>query len=320
MSNSPSISDCTFESILQAALALRSGHLVAFPTETVYGLGADASNEKAVNKVYRVKERPLDHPLIVHVSSFNRVKLWVVDIPEYAYRIADEFWPGPVTLILKRSNLARDFITGGQDSVGIRIPSHPIALQLLEQFEKLGGLGVVAPSANRFGRVSATSAQDVEDELGHRLGSKDLILNGGYSEIGIESSIVDCRNLLPRIIRPGAVTKSLFSTVTNFSEKEITSDLRVSGSLSHHYSPSAKVFLDKEPTPGQGFLALAKFSTPQRVIRLGSPKTHHEFARILYSTLRRADNLGIEELVIWQPEGEGLEVAIRDRLKRASQN
>ena len=320
MSNSPSISNCTLESIHQAAVALKGGHLVAFPTETVYGLGADASNEKAVNNVYRVKERPLNHPLIVHVSSLHGMKLWAVDIPEYAYKIAEEFWPGPVTLILKRSNLARNFITGGQDSIGIRIPSHPIALQLLEQFENLGGLGVAAPSANRFGRVSATSAQDVEDELGHYFGSEDRILDGGYSSIGIESSIVDCRNFHPRILRPGAVTKSLFSSVTNFSEEEISSDLRVSGSLSHHYSPSANVFLDVEPLPGQGFLALAKFSTPKKVIRLGSPRTHHEFAQILYSTLRKADTLGIGEIVIWQPEGEGLEVAIRDRLKRASQN
>ena len=173
------INNPTLDEIKKAAKALKDGHLVAFPTETVYGLGADATNEEAVSRIYSVKGRPKDHPLIVHISSINQLSNWARDIPECAIKLAKEFWPGPMTLILKRSDLAKDFITGGQDNVGLRIPNQPVALALLSEFESLGGLGIAAPSANRFGAVSPTSSNDVVDELGEYFQSEDLILNGG---------------------------------------------------------------------------------------------------------------------------------------------
>ena len=172
------ISNCTNSAIKKAARALKDGHLVAFPTETVYGLGADANNAKAVGRIYSVKGRPMDHPLIVHISSINFLDKWAINIPDYAIKLARTFWPGPLTLILKRSELARQYITGGQESVGIRVPSQKIALQLLTEFENLGGVGIAAPSANRFGAVSPTNANDVNEEIGTYLSSKYYILDG----------------------------------------------------------------------------------------------------------------------------------------------
>ena len=200
------ISNPTQGEIKMAAKALKDGHLVAFPTETVYGLGADATNEKAVSRIYSVKGRPNDHPLIVHITSINLLEKWAVEIPEYALKLAREFWPGPMTLILKRSNLAKDFITGGQESIGLRVPDHLVAQALISEFEKLGGYGVAAPSANRFGAVSPTTADAVEEELGDFLQAKDLILDGGHSYIGLESSVIDCTKDNPVVLRPGAVT------------------------------------------------------------------------------------------------------------------
>jgi L-threonylcarbamoyladenylate synthase len=175
------ISNPTQVEIKKAAQALKDGHLVAFPTETVYGLGADATNEKAVSRIYSVKGRPTDHPLIVHISSINQLDKWAVDIPEYAIKLAKEFWPGPMTLILKRNKIAKDFITGGQDNVGVRVPSHPVAIGLLSEFEKLGGSGVVAPSANRFSAVSPTNTYAVTEEIGGKLSKSDIIIDGGNS-------------------------------------------------------------------------------------------------------------------------------------------
>ena len=178
-------------SIHEAAAALKRGQLVAFPTETVYGLGADAENPDAVAKIYAVKQRPIDHPLIVHIANKEAATEWAVEIPQYALKLADAFWPGPMTLILKRSSLAKDFITGGQMSVGLRVPNHLVALELLRSFSELGGKGIAAPSANLFGRVSPTSADAVHSELGSRLSDGDLILEGGNSAVGIESTIID---------------------------------------------------------------------------------------------------------------------------------
>ena len=194
------INNPTEVDIKKAAQALKDGHLVAFPTETVYGLGADATNEKAVSRVYSVKARPTDHPLIVHISSINQLGKWAIDIPDYAIKLARKFWPGPLTLILKRSDLAKDFITAGQENVGIRVPEHQAAQKLLKQFEDLGGLGVVAPSANRFGAVSPTTSNHVKEELGETLRTFDLILDGGPSSIGIESTIVSCLDSQPVIL------------------------------------------------------------------------------------------------------------------------
>ena len=194
------ISNCTASIIRDAALALKEGHLVAFPTETVYGLGADATNEKAVSRIYEVKGRPTDHPLIVHISSMELLDKWASEIPEYAIKLAGAFWPGPMTLVLKRTDLAKDFITGGQDTVAIRVPFHTLANQLLKEFESLGGDGVAAPSANRFGKVSPTNSQAVEEELDNFLLENDQILDGGQSQIGIESTIIDCtKHFTPRL-------------------------------------------------------------------------------------------------------------------------
>ena len=208
------ISRPTQNEIKRAAKTLKDGHLVAFPTETVYGLGADATNEKAVSRIYSVKGRPTDHPLIVHISSINQLDKWTIDIPEYALMLASEFWPGPMTLILKRSSLAKDFITGGQDNVGVRVPAHPTALAMLAKFDEAGGHGVAAPSANRFGAVSPTTSAAVDEELGDYLGTGDLILDGGQSQVGIESTIIDCTNSAPKVLRPGRVTLEIIQAVT----------------------------------------------------------------------------------------------------------
>ena len=200
------LSVCSTESIRDAALALKNRHLVAFPTETVYGLGADATSSEAIARVYQAKGRPADHPLIVHIASMDGLGEWSRDIPEYAIALARDFWPGPLTLVLKRSELAQDFITGGQDTVGLRVPAHPIALALLNEFIAVGGKGIAAPSANRFGAVSPTNADAVAEELSSHLLEGDLILDGGQSLIGLESTIVDCTGPAPMILRLGAIT------------------------------------------------------------------------------------------------------------------
>lgn len=292
---------------------------MAFPTETVYGLGADATNELAVNRIYEVKGRPPDHPLIVHISSLNKLDTWAKDIPDYALDLARMFWPGPMTLVLKRKEIAMDFITGGQDSVGIRVPSDPIALELLTRFEQLGGLGIAAPSANRFGQVSPTSSRDVQKELGGYLSSQDIILEGGKSEIGIESTIIDCRNAQPAILRPGAITNSMVeSVVESVSESLEDSGVRVSGKLEKHYAPKARVIINQPPKPGQAFIALSFFPTPKGVYRILSPESSNDFAKNIYAGMRMADELGFDELVIEIPEGRGIEVALLDRVSKAA--
>jgi len=318
-----------------AAVNLAAGNLVAFPTETVYGLGADATNSAAIARIYAVKGRPTDHPLIVHISSMQRMGDWAEKIPEYAIKLARNFWPGPMTLVLNRSELAQDFITGGQDTVGIRVPDHVVARALLEAFENLGGKGVAAPSANRFGQVSPTTAAAVIDEIGEYLEPTDQVIDGGACAVGVESTIIDCTSDAPRILRPGAITAAMIETcsgiqvgkiadspslgVVNNSSEMISVDLiRVSGSLENHYAPAAKVLLCEIPTEGQGFIALASIETPPGVIRLASPRNDEEFAQILYSALRQADIQGLAEVVVTQPIGIGIAVAIRDRLRRAT--
>ena len=314
------ISNCTADAISKAAKALKDGHLVAFPTETVYGLGADATNENAVSQVYAVKGRPTDHPLIVHISSINQLDKWAVDIPEYAIKLAQEFWPGPITLILKRSQLARDFITGGQESIGLRIPDQQVALKLIEEFEGLGGLGIAAPSANRFGSISPTTASAVDIELSSFLGSRDQILDGGQCTIGVESSIINCTKATPVVLRPGAVSIEMIERVTGFErlQNSIESDIKASGLLQSHYAPKAKVSLGMRTVPGDGFLAIAKIPTPIGTVRLASPKSNKEFAQVLYSALRLGDQFGLKNIVVVEPTGEGLAVAIRDRLNKAA--
>ena len=306
----------------KAAKTLLEGNLVAFPTETVYGLGADALNKQAVARVYQVKGRPVDHPLIVHIHSMQVMGQWVDDVPEYAISLARDFWPGPMTLIFKRSSLAQDFITGGQDTVGIRVPNHTVALALLEAFHNLGGRGVAAPSANRFGHVSPTTAKAVSDELTQYLLPEDQIMDGGPCSVGVESTIIDCTGDLPRILRPGAITEEMIKESTGLTDLAPTTSTdetpRVSGSLEKHYAPAAKVLLDQTPVAGQGFIASSRRVTPTGVTRLAAPKNADEFARDLYTALRKADELGLQEVVVEQPQGDGIAVAIRDRLSRAA--
>lgn len=305
-------------SIQEAAAALKRGQLVAFPTETVYGLGADAENPDAAARIYAVKQRPTDHPLIVHIADKEVAKEWAVEIPQYALKLADAFWPGPMTLVLKRSSLAKDFITGGQITLGLRVPNHPVALELLRSFSELGGKGVAAPSANLFGRVSPTSADAVQSELGSRLSDGDLILEGGSSEVGIESTIIDCTQSRPRILRPGAISAEQIMTTINMSMLDAGEKIRVSGALDSHYAPRAKVILNAEAKPGDGLIAKSDVATPPQVTRLASPATDEEYAQQLYAALRKADQLGLEKVVAITPTGVGIALAIRDRLGKAS--
>ena len=323
MSNSPFLSSCTADTIRDAAAALKAGHLVAFPTETVYGLGADARNPDAVKRIYDVKGRPADHPLIVHISSINQVEKWTSEIPDYAIALARNFWPGPMTLIFRRSVIAQDFITGGQDTVGLRIPSDPLALALISEFERISDSAIVAPSANRFGHVSPTTAHAVSAELGKYLTSDDQILDGGACTVGVESTIIDCTRERPQVLRPGAITDEMIFEVTGMELafgviNNKSSEIRVSGSLESHYSPLATVLLDQPPIAGQGFIAISEIATPEGVIRLASPNTDEEFARVLYGSLRAADDLGLTHVVVFQPQGTGIAIAIRDRLRRSA--
>jgi L-threonylcarbamoyladenylate synthase len=320
MENSQFLSRCSEDAIRFAARSISEGNLVAFPTETVYGLGADATNADAVARIYSVKGRPTDHPLIIHVHSMQAIGPWVTDVPSYAISLGRDFWPGPMTLIFKRSFLARDFVTGGQDSVGLRVPNHPIALSLLQEFHKLGGKGIAAPSANRFGHVSPTTAEAVQSELNAYLKESDLVLDGGQSLVGLESTIIDCSQDSPRILRPGAVTPEMIRQSTGLEVIEFhnASALKVSGTLEKHYSPIAQVILDQLPEKGQGYIALGTFPTPEGVVRLAEPSSNEEFARDLYHALRKADEFGLDSLVVQQPLGGGIAIAIRDRLLRAS--
>ena len=313
------LSTCTVDSIKVAALSLKNGHLIAFPTETVYGLGADATNAQAISRLYEVKGRPSDHPLIVHISSLEAMGEWADEIPGYAITLARDFWPGPMTLVLKKSNLAPYFITGGQETVGLRVPAHPVALALIKEFNAVGGKGIAAPSANRFGAVSPTTAQAVEEELSQYLQASDQILDGGQCVIGVESTIIDCTGPTPMILRLGAITPLMIEESTGLIALESNpSSIRVSGSLDSHYSPKAKVILDVVAIAGDGLIAPDQIPTPNGVIRLAAPSSIEEYARVLYAALRSADQKGLEAVVVLQPGGDGLAAAIRDRLQRSA--
>jgi len=274
-----------------------------------------------VKRIYEVKGRPSDHPLIVHISSINQLEKWATEIPEYAIDLARAFWPGPMTLILKRSEIALDFITGGQETVGLRVPSDPIALALIQEFERISDSAIAAPSANRFGQVSPTSSVDVQEELGEYLSSFDLVLDGGRSLIGIESTIIDCTSKSPVILRSGFITKGDIESILEGLDvqQENSSRMKFSGSFHKHYAPKCKVTLDENPIAGAGFLALHGIETPVGMARLASPATIEEFARVLYSTFRKADQEGLLALVVHPPKGEGLGVAILERLEKAVQ-
>ena len=301
----------------RAAQILRAGGLVAFPTETVYGLGADASNEKAVARLYAVKGRPADHPVIVHLYSLERALAWARDVPKEARALAEKFWPGPLTLILKRSDKARDFVTGGQPSVGIRVPSHPVARALLEAF----GDGVAAPSANRFGRVSPTTAAHVREDLGADV---DLVLEGGPSEVGIESTIVDFSGGRAVLLRPGAIDTKMLEAFVPVEEKSVSS-VRHSGGMERHYAPRTparlvRTFeLDEQISALGARVAVLAFSRPDERVDywLRMPREPAAYARKLYAALRELDAAGCEQILVEAPpEASGWD-AVRDRLQKA---
>lgn len=311
-----------------AAEALADGRLAALPTETVFGLGAHASDAHAVARVYAAKGRPADHPLIVHVRDAEAAWRWGTGVPAYAEVLAERFWPGPLTLVIPRATRAGDFITGGQDTVAVRVPSHPATRAVLDA---LGGIlsdpgaGIAAPSANRFGRVSPTTAAHVIDELGSVLHDDDVVLDGAASDVGVESTIVDCTGPVPVILRPGAVTARDITDVTGLELAE-RSEVRAPGTLASHYAPHARVEI---VAPGDlasvhdhfartGLLAMVEVETPEGLVRLSAPATADDYARVLYSALREADALQLQRILAIPPSSEGIGAAVIDRLQRAA--
>jgi L-threonylcarbamoyladenylate synthase len=305
--------------VRRAAEILRRGGLVAFPTETVYGLGADASNPAAVRRLYEVKRRPAEHPVIVHFASADEAFRWAREVPEGAKALAKRFWPGPLTLILKRSALAQGFVTGGQDNVGLRVPSHPVAHQLLEAF----GKGVAAPSANRFGHVSPTTAAHVREDLGKDV---DLVLEGGPSEVGIESTIVDFSGGSPVLLRPGHISKAELENVLGMPvAQKGESAPRHSGGLERHYAPKTPARLvpthelDREIAKMGDKVAVLAFSRPDERVDywLRMPREPQAYAQRLYAALRELDSAGCEAILIESPPDAPKWAAVLDRLRRA---
>ena len=307
-----------------AVAALSQGKLCAIPTETVYGLAANALDPAAVARVFEAKERPADHPLIVHVASAKDVAQWITNLPQWAMTLIEQVWPGPLTIVGSRTALASDAVTGGQDTVAVRVPSHPIAQKVLNEVKANGVLGLVAPSANRFGHVSPTSSRHVVADLGQYLDThQDLILEGGECQVGLESTIVLAVDEFPVILRPGAITSDDILRITGIAVAESLSAVpRVSGALDSHYSPIAKVVLITDPAQidqtNAGFLALVEIDTPSGVHRLAAPRNREEYAHQLYSALRSADDLSLETIYVIPPSGTGLAQAINDRLQRAA--
>jgi len=310
-----------------AARALANGHLAVLPTETVYGLGARADDAHAVARVFATKGRPVDHPLIAHVYESAAARAWAVHIPEYAERLMAQFWPGPLTLVLPRSTRAADFITGGQDSAAVRVPGSPVAREVLRTLAEMTGdpsVGIAAPSANRFGRVSPTTAQHAAEEIGDFLEDGDVILDAGPCVVGVESTIVDCSQQAPVLLRPGKITAEQIEQVGGvdlFSK----SSTRAPGTLAAHYAPHARVrvtdaaaLTEHAPDPAVGLIALASVPTPAGMVRPVRPHTDEEFAACLYRAMREADSLQLESVLAIPPDGAGLAAAIRDRLHRAA--
>ena len=315
------ISQCSLSVLRQSAEKLKAGDLVAFPTETVYGIGADAMNKDAVARMYQVKNRPANHPVIVHIAELNDVDYWAQEIPEYAINLMRDFWPGPMTLLLKRREVAGDFLTGAQEIVGLRIPANSLALGLLNEFKAVGGKGIAAPSANRYGAVSPTTAEAVSQELSEYLLQDDQILDGGPCLVGVESTIIDCSIENPKILRPGAISAEMIEESTGIVLEEVSeTKIRVSGSDKQHYAPKAKVIVDGQSQRGEGLIAMSDVATPEGVIRLAEPKSIEEYARVLYSALRMSDTQNLQTVRIIPPVGPGLAVAIRDRINRAAAN
>jgi L-threonylcarbamoyladenylate synthase len=305
--------------VRRAAEILKRGGLVAFPTETVYGLGADASSAEAIARLYRVKGRPAEHPVIVHFATAEEAFRWAREVPDAARRLAAKFWPGPLTLILQRSDKAKDFITGAQDSVGLRVPSHPVAQALLKAFKG----GIAAPSANRFGRVSPTTASHVRDDLGNDV---DLVLEGGPSEVGIESTIVDLSGGAPVLLRPGRISKAQMEAVIGTQVQDrLAVSPRHSGGLERHYAPRTPARLvpsydlDKEIAKLKERVAVLAFSRPDERVDywLRMPRDAEAYAAKLYGALRELDTAGCDEILVEAPPDAPAWAAVRDRLTRA---
>ena len=303
------------DEVRRAAEILRRGGLVAFPTETVYGLGADATNPKAIQRLYEVKGRPADHPVIVHFADAQAAFAWAREVPDAARALAARFWPGPLTLILKRSEQAKDFVTGGQDTVGLRVPSHPVAQELLSLF----GSGVAAPSANRFGLVSPTTAAHVREDLG---GEVDLVLEGGPSEVGIESTIVDLSGGAAVLLRPGGISESELGIAVQYRTADSP---RHSGGMERHYAPRTPARLvpshdlDKQISILKERIAVLAFSRPDERVEywLRMPRDPAAYAQKLYAALRELDAAGCEEILVEAPPEGPAWAAVRDRLQRA---
>ncbi|MBM4378177.1 MAG: threonylcarbamoyl-AMP synthase [Deltaproteobacteria bacterium] len=303
---------------------LRSGGVVGLPTETVYGLAADATNELAVRRIFAIKGRPSDHPLIIHVADAQAAHAWVRAWPAEAEALARAFWPGPLTLVLPRSPLAPDAVTGGQDTVAVRVPGHPLARALLSA---LGG-GVAAPSANRFGGVSPTTAAHVRADLGAEV---PLVLDGGPCAVGVESTIVDLSSGEPAVLRPGGISPEQLSAVLGRTVPvRQASSVRVSGSLASHYAPRAGVELVSADAVRRRAAALRdagvkvaglapdSVALPAGVGRHFLPDDPAGYARGLYAALRDLDAAGFERILVVEPEGGGVALAVKDRLKRAA--
>jgi L-threonylcarbamoyladenylate synthase len=304
--------------IRHAAQVLRAGGLVAFPTETVYGLGADASSREAVARLYAAKGRPADHPVIVHFATAEGAFEFAREIPDAARRLAERFWPGPLTMVLKRSAKAKDFLTGGQDSVGLRVPSHPVAQALLREFDG----GVAAPSANRFGGVSATTAAHVVGEL-----NVEFVLEGGASDVGIESTIVDLSGAGPVLLRPGRISREEMAEVLKVEVQAAQPDSpRHSGGLERHYAPKTPAqlvpshALDAEIAKRGATVAVLAFSRPDERVEywIRMPREPRAYAQRLYAALRELDGAQCGAILIESPPETAEWDAIRDRLSRAT--
>jgi L-threonylcarbamoyladenylate synthase len=309
-----------------AVEVLRAGGLVAFPTETVYGLGADAENAAAVRRIFATKDRPATHPLIVHLGDASALGGWAAEVPPIAERLAERFWPGPLTLILKRSTRVPDVVTGGLETVGVRVPDHPVALELLRAF----GGGLAAPSANRFGGVSPTTAEHVHHDLGDAV---EIVLEGGPCEVGLESTIVDLSSGAPAILRPGGVSREVLEEEIGDAVPLLRSggQVRAPGQYPHHYAPRAEVILATTDQlaartaalRARGFRVAVSTNQPvddlpEDVERILLPMTPEGMARRLYAALREVDRRGCDVVLVTLPPEAGLGLAIVDRLRRAT--
>ncbi len=303
---------------ISAALAvLRRGGLVAMPTETVYGLAADASNEAAVRRIFSAKGRPADHPLIVHIADVTAMDQWAAQVPHAAHVLTEACWPGPLTVLVPRAAHVLSVVTGGRDTVGLRVPAHPLALELLREF----GGGLAAPSANRFGQVSPTSAQHVRDDLGADV---DLVLDGGACPIGVESTIVDCTVDPPQVLRPGGIPTEHIAALLEAAGSPNGSALaapagprRASGMLASHYAPRCRVLLADSPAEVTHLLEVAR-ARGEHVDVIGDTSDVVAYAHHLFTWLRAADARGLDSVVALLPETAGLGHAIRDRLAKAA--